>query len=309
MKKLPGYIIEVLSVFLLPFMGTAQNPVIPSLPSARLTDFSPLFHAIQPSRLHLEVNSSQRYMALKGHPQSYRLSVDGSPGLYSRKHSFLTFHGDLYALRSGFQRHIHGSFGMAAAMQVHPDWQLYADLTYDFGYLYYHFHDVVTEHPEYQAVDNRYSHTPSASIGFVFSGEEFRVGFAATGAAILPGREFSVSGTAFLEQNLGAYTNNAYRHMTTLLPYLNYTYYSYDRTGHTVTVGLNARYSFFYASMLYRATREVQIAGLGVGFDFGKYCHLSYRFLLPFRFKGVMAGVAGHHLAFQVRVPTKKSHR
>lgn len=295
---------------LLPLLCPAQNPVLPSLPSARLTDFSPLFHAIQPSRLHLEVISSQRYMALKGHPQTYHLSVAGTPGLSGRNHSFLTVHGDVYCLRSGFQRRVHGAVGMAASMQVHPDWQLYADLNYDFGYRYYRFHDVVSEHPDYRnAPCNRYFHTPSASLGFAYSGTDLRIGLAATGAATLPGRDFSVSGTLFLERQTGAYANAPYGRMATLLPYLNYTYYSYDRTGHTVTVGLNARYSFFYASILYRATKDVQTAGLGLGFYFGKYCHLSYRFLVPFRFKGVMAGVAGHHLAFQVRVPTKKSHR
>ncbi len=292
---------------LLPLLCSAQGLIYPSMPTARLADHSPLFHAIQASRFRTELNTTQQYMALKGHPQTYHLSLAGTPTALTYDHAALTFHGDVYSTHSGFRYDVHGAVGLTANLRVAPDWQLLANLTYDFGYRYYAFHDVVTEHPDYADINyNRYFHTPAVSLGFVYQArEDYRLGFAATGAAALPGNDFSVGGTFFYEQHLGAYTHDRSR-MATLLPYLNYGYYSYDHTGHTVTVGLNARYGFFHANVLYRSTKDVQTAGLGIGFDFGKCCHLGYRFLIPFRFNGIMAGVAAHHLTFQVALPHRK---
>ena len=309
MKKTVKILLSAITGLFLPFLASAQDFVLPSLPTSRLEDHSPLFHAVQPNRFNAELNTTQQHMALKGHPQTYRLSLSGTPAALTYDHAALTFHGDVYSTHSGFRYDVHGSFGMTAAVRVAPDWQLLADLNYDFGYRHYAFHDVITEHPEYTDVPyHRYFHTPAVSLGFVYAGQDYRLGFAATGAAALPGNDFSASGTFFYEQHLGAYTN-AHDRMATLLPYLNYTYYAYDHTGHTVTAGLNARYGFFHACVLYRGSKDVQTGGLGIGFDFGKYCHLGYRFLIPFRFNGIMAGVAAHHLTFQVALPQKKNHR
>ena len=309
MKKTVKIFLSAISSLLLPYSASAQDFILPSLPTSRLADHSPLFHAIQSSRFSAEVNTTQQHMAIEGHPQCYRLSLAGTPTVLTYDHAALTFHGDVHSSHSGFRYDVHGAFGLTAAIRVDPDWQLFTDLNYDFGYRHYAFHDVVSEHPEYADVPyNRYFHTPAVSLGFVYTQTDYRIGFAATGAASLPGNDFSASGTFFYEQHLGAYTN-AYGRITNLLPYLNYTYYAYDHTGHTVTAGLNARYGFFHASVLYRATKDVQTAGLGIGIDFGKYRHLGYRFLVPFRFNGIMAGVAAHHLTFQVALPQKKNRR
>ena len=283
----------------LPLLLPAQDFVVPSLPTARLTDYSPLFHAVQANRFVAEIGSTQQYMAIKGHPQTYRLSLAGTPAPLYSNHSALTFHGDVYSSRSGFYYDIHTAFGTTASIRVHTHWKLYAGLNYDFGYRHYNFHDVITEHPDYNNIRyGRYFHSPSASLGFVHHHDDYRLGFTAAGAVSLPNNDFSVSGTFFFERSLGLYANT--QHRANILPYVNYTYYSYGNTGHTVTAGFNARYGIFYASILYRATKDVQTAGLGMGFDLGKYCHLGYNLLLPFRFSGIMAGVAAHNLSFKV---------
>lgn len=293
---------------LLPWMAAAQDYVLPELPSGRLADFSPLFHAMEPARFSAELYTAQQYLAVKGHPQTYHLSLAGTPATLHNDRSSITFHGDVYSRHSGFRYDVHGAFGVAAAVPVHRNWTLYADLNYDFGYRHYAFREVVTEHPDYNNVpDPRFFHTPTASFGWTYTpDDDSRIGMAVNGSVVLPCRDFSAGGTFFLTRQAGAYTNGPYRRMADLTPYINYTYYSYDRTGHTATVGLNARYSFFHANVLYRATRDVQAAGLGVGFDMGRNCRLDYRFLAPFRFKGIMAGVAAHHLAFLVTLPHKR---
>ncbi len=196
---------------LLPLLCSAQGLIYPSMPTARLADHSPLFHAIQASRFRTELNTTQQYMALKGHPQTYHLSLAGTPTALTYDHAALTFHGDVYSTHSGFRYDVHGAVGLTANLRVAPDWQLLANLTYDFGYRYYAFHDVVTEHPDYADINyNRYFHTPAVSLGFVYQArEDYRLGFAATGAAALPGNDFSVGGTFFYEQHLGAYTHDA----------------------------------------------------------------------------------------------------
>lgn len=293
---------------LLPPAVSAQDYVLPELPSGRMADFSPMFHAMEPARFSAEIYTAQQYLAVKGHPQTYHLALAGTPATLHNDRSSITFHGDVYSRHSGFRYDVHGAFGVAATVPVHQGWALYADLNYDFGYRHYAFHDVVTEHPDYNNVpDTRYFHTPTASFGFTYTGTGIRLGLAVNGSAVLPEADYSVGGTFFLTRQAGAYTNDAYRRMAELTPYINYTYYSYDRIGHTVTVGLNARYSFFHANVLYRATQDVQAVGLGAGFDLGKCCHLGYRFLAPFRFAGSMAGVAAHHLTFMVNLPHMKN--
>lgn len=308
MKKTTQILLSAVLGLFPPFLAPAQDYVLPSLPASRLAEHSPLFHAIRPSRFAAELNTTQQYMAVRGHPRTYRLSLSGTPEALSRGPAALTFHGDVYSSHSGFRHDVHGAAGLTADLRIAPGWQLLAGLNYDFGYRHYAFRDVVTEHPGYDGVPyDRYFHTPAVSLGFVHAREDCRLGFAATGAAALPGNDFSAGGTFFYEQHLGAYTRDRGR-MAALLPYLNYTYYTHDRTGHTVTAGLDARCGLFHASVLYRATKDVQTAALGVGFDFGRGCHLGYRFLVPFRYSGIMAGVAAHHMVFRVSIPQKR-HR
>lgn len=285
----------------------AQRVVDPRLSSCRMEELAPGLSGIgAEERFVAELSSFQQYMAVAGHPSSYRLQVEGVPEAFRFGQSRLALHGVLHGLRHGFQRNVHASAGLSSSLQLSTTCNVAVALLYDIGYRYYRWEDVVTEHPFYADVPlNACFHTPtvSAGVSWLVAGGGM-VGLAGSGSVRLPGQEFSASLTASFRRDLGDVGRDG-RRAVMVEPYINYTYYSLDRTGHTLSAGCNGRIGPVHLRAFYRASDDIQRAGVGVGVDLGRHCRLEYMFLSPFRFSGVMAGVAVHDFSFRFAVSRK----
>lgn len=287
------------------FLSWSQIYVDPLLPGGSLYDLGRSASAITHLRFDGELLTQQQYMLQEAHPSTYVMRLSGSPSLQGPRR--MTIHGNLYSRHHGFQNNVYAGTGITLTFPIGNRISILGNMSYDLGYRSYRYKDVITEHPDYEQVrPESFCHTPSIELGSVFLvNERMKAGVIITGNVSLPDKEFSSGAGLFLR-----YVNDRQRpgySASSIDAYLQYRYYSMYGTGHTVSAGIQGSLLRMTGRLFYRASSDIQCVGIGIGFLPTAGLDIHYTFLAPFRFSGIMAGVAAHQLGISYRLSPQKN--
>lgn len=248
------------------------------------------------------ISSEQDFVAMPGHPQTYRLDLFGRPlrQLYLGGH---VAHGG-----SGLQRTLSGEINLAADLAIAPDWRFFGGLAAGIGYRYYQRDNIVTEHPFYDEAltDTRFRYTVGAMANLTHETPKGRRwGFGSRADLATDDKTVSTRSFLFYESDARQQAKTACR------AYFVHSFYRHLKTGHYYKAGcrLDLFQRRFAIEAAYEASANLQTLAAGLAIGLCKGLTVSYDLSLPFYFNGRSAGAAAHTIAvaYRLQAPTHKA--
>ena len=243
------------------------------------------------------ISSEQDFVAMPGHPQTYRLDLFGRPlrQLYLGGH--VAHEG------SGLQRTLSSEINLAADLAIAPDWRFFGGLAAGIGYRYYQRDNIVTEHPFYDEAltDTRFRYTVGAMTNLTHETPQGRRwGFGSRADLVTDDKTVSTRSFLFYESDARQQAKTACR------AYFVHSFYSHMKTKHYYKAGcrLDLFQRRFAIEAAYEASANLQTLAAGLSIGLCKGLTVSYDLSLPFYFNGRNAGAAAHTVAIAYRLQT-----
>ena len=241
------------------------------------------------------LGSEQDFVAMPGHPQTYRLDLFGRPlrQLYLGGH---VAHGG-----SGLQRTLSGELNLAADLAIAPFWRFFGGLAAGIGYRYYQRDNIVTEHPFYDEAlaDTRFRYTVGAMANLTHETPKGRRwGFGSRADLVTDNKTVTTRSFLFYESDAQNQAKTACR------AYFVHSFYGHLKTKHYYKAGcrLDLFQRRFALEAAYEASASLQTFAAGLSIGLCKGLAVSYDLSLPFYFNGRNAGAAAHTLAIAYRL-------
>ena len=248
------------------------------------------------------ISSEQDFVAMPGHPQTYRLDLFGRPlrQLYLGGH--VAHEG------SGLQRTLSSEINLAADLAIAPDWRFFGGLAAGIGYRYYQRDNIVTEHPFYDEAltDTRFRYTVGAMTNLTHETPQGRRwGFGSRADLVTDDKTVSTRSFLFYESDAQQQAKTACR------AYFVHSFYSHMNTKHYYKAGcrLDLFQRRFAIEAAYEASADLQTLAAGLSIGLCKGLTVSYDLSLPFYFNGRNAGAAAHTvaIAYRLQAPMQKA--
>ncbi|MDE6515324.1 MAG: hypothetical protein K2L03_04730 [Bacteroidales bacterium] len=243
------------------------------------------------------ISSEQDFVAMPGHPQTYRLDLFGRPlrQLYLGGH--VAHEG------SGLQRTLSSEINLAADLAIAPAWRFFGGLAAGIGYRYYQRDNIVTEHPFYDEAltDTRFRYTVGAMTNLTHETPQGRRwGFGSRADLVTDDKTVSTRSFLFYESDARQQAKTACR------AYFVHSFYSHMKTKHYYKTGcrLDLFQRRFAIEAAYEASADLQTLAAGLSIGLCKGLTVSYDLSLPFYFNGRNAGAAAHTVAIAYRLQT-----
>lgn len=248
------------------------------------------------------ISSEQDFVAMPGHPQTYRLDLFGRPlrQLYLGGH--VAHEG------SGLQRTLSSEINLAADLAIAPAWRFFGGLAAGIGYRYYQRDNIVTEHPFYDEAltDTRFRYTVGAMTNLTHETPQGRRwGFGSRADLVTDDKTVSTRSFLFYESDARQQAKTACR------AYFVHSFYSHMKTKHYYKTGcrLDLFQRRFAIEAAYEASADLQTLAAGLSIGLCKGLTVSYDLSLPFYFNGRNAGAAAHTvaIAYRLQAPMQKA--
>ena len=248
------------------------------------------------------ISAEQDFVAMPGHPQTYRLDLFGRPlrQLYLGGH--VAHEG------SGLQRTLSSEIHLAADLAIAPDWRFFGGLAAGIGYRYYQRDNIVTEHPFYDEAlaDTRFRYTVGAMTNLTHETPQGRRwGFGTRADLVTDDKTVSARSFLFYESDARQQAKTACR------AYFVHSFYRHLKIRHYYKAGcrLDLFQRRFAIEAAYEASADLQTVAAGLSIGLCKGLTLSYDLSLPFYLNGRNAGAAAHTvaIAYRLQAPTQKA--
>ncbi len=277
----------------------AQRPTAKSVGILLPQDFPPSDgNEIFSTRLATE----QAFVAMPGHPQTYRLELRGRPLRQLSIGAQFAYGG------SGLHRDLYTQLELGTIVPIARHWQLSGGIAGGFNLRHYRLSDIVSEHPAYHEilVEHNTNFSIGAHIGAHYGFEDAGyLAFGTQACVTADGKDAAtVSYLRYRSFDNGVRT-------AVFSPYLVHRFYSRERTKHYYKAGLKTTLfrGRFSMEIAYEASARTQAFAAGIGFMPCQGLALSYDLSLPFRFDGRHAGTAAHTATLSYTLRRKDLHQ
>ncbi len=255
--------------------------------------------ALDAARLGARLASEQDFVAMPGHPQSYRLDLFGRP---IRQ---LFIGGNVAHASSGLRQELSAEIDLAADLSLSPDWRFFGGLAARMRHRHYRRDGIVSKHPFYDEAlaENRFRYTVGVLTAATYDfGDGQRLGFGTRADLATDDKSVCTRSYVFFD-NKDPKQAKAACHT-----YFVHSFNSGLKTKHYYKAG--CRLDLFQKRLAleaaYEASADLQTFATGISIGLYKGLTLSYDLSLPFRFDGRHAGMAAHTVALSYRLQQDK---